>query len=47
MDEDTTITIGTGKKGGKQQGTIKIEKGTMEVKVWLPLPKCSSSSLIV
>ena len=44
MDEDTSITIGTDKKRGKWQGTIKIEKGTMKLKVRLPLPKVSSSS---
>ena len=45
MDEDTTVTVHTGKKRGKWQGTIEIEKGTMKLKVRLPLPKCSSSSL--
>ena len=45
MEDDTTVTLGTGKKGGKHQGTIKIEKGTMKLKVRLPFPKCSTSTL--
>ena len=43
MDDNTTPTHGTGKKGGKQQGTIEIEKGTMKLKGRLQVQGSSST----